>query len=147
MPSVIEMFRVAVPVPLVLVAVMVTAVEPRLVGVPLITPVVVFRLKPAGNPVAPKLVGVLVAVIVYENDTSITPLAPVALVMTGSADPMVRLSDAVPLPALFVAVSVTVEVPAVVGVPLMTPVAVFTLKPAGSPLAPKLVGVLVAVIV
>jgi hypothetical protein len=41
----------------------------------------------------------------------------------------------------------TLVVPAVVGVPEITPVLVFTLRPGGSGLAPKVVGVLVAVIV
>jgi hypothetical protein len=42
---------------------------------------------------------------------------------------------------------VTVYVPAVVGVPEINPVLVFTLRPAGNPVALKLVGLLVAVIV
>ena len=49
--------------------------------------------------------------------------------------------------APLLAVMVTLVVPAVVGVPDMTPVLVLTLKPAGSGLAVKLVGLLVAVIV
>jgi hypothetical protein len=50
-------------------------------------------------------------------------------------------------PAPFRAVMVTVVVTAVVGVPEITPVLVFTLRPAGNGLAVKLVGLLVAVIV
>ena len=53
------------------------------------------------------------------------------------------LQGAAPL----LAVMVTLIVPAAVGVPEITPVLVFTLKPAGSGLALKLVGLLVAVIV
>jgi xanthosine utilization system XapX-like protein len=49
--------------------------------------------------------------------------------------------------APLLAVIMTLVVPAVVGVPDMTPVLVLTLKPAGSGLAVKLVGLLVAVIV
>jgi hypothetical protein len=49
--------------------------------------------------------------------------------------------------APLLAVMVTLVVPAAVGVPEITPVLVFTLKPAGSGLAVKLVGLLVAVIV
>ena len=45
------------------------------------------------------------------------------------------------------AVIVTFVVPAVVGVPEITPVLVFTLTPGGSGLALKVVGLLVAVIV
>jgi hypothetical protein len=49
--------------------------------------------------------------------------------------------------APLLAVIVTLVVPAAVGVPEITPVLVLTLKPAGSGLALKLVGLLVAVIV
>ena len=52
------------PSPLPLCAPMVTELTPGPVGVPEITPVEVFTLNPAGNPVALKLVGVFVAVIV-----------------------------------------------------------------------------------
>jgi hypothetical protein len=44
--------NVAVPVPLTLVALMVTAYVPAVVGVPEIKPVLVFTVKPAGSPVA-----------------------------------------------------------------------------------------------
>jgi hypothetical protein len=63
------------------------------------------------------------------------PLAVVLLVIAGTAEAMVIVSVAVPVPALFVALSVTVEVPAAVGVPEINPVAVFTVKPAGKPAA------------
>jgi hypothetical protein len=49
-------------------------------------------------------------------------------------------------PAPLLAVIVTLVVPAVVGVPEITPVLVLTVRPAGSGLAVKLVGLLVAVI-
>ena len=49
--------------------------------------------------------------------------------------------------APLLAVIVTLVVPAVVGVPEITPVLVLTLWPAGSGLAIKLVGLLLAVIV
>ncbi len=54
----------ALTVPEPLVALMVTELEPAAVGVPLITPVLLLRLRPSGNPVAPKLLGELVAVMV-----------------------------------------------------------------------------------
>ena len=44
---------VAVPVPREFVALIVTVKVPEAVGVPEITPVEVFRVNPAGNPVAP----------------------------------------------------------------------------------------------
>ena len=63
---------------------------------------------------------------------------------TGGLIVMVRVN--VPVPVALVAPIVTVKVPGVVGVPLMAPVLVFTLSPLGSPVASKLVGLLLAVI-
>jgi len=60
----------------------------------------------------------------------------VALVIAGFAAAMVSDKVALPVPVLFVALSVTVDVPAAVGVPAMRPVLVFTLSPAGKPVAP-----------
>jgi hypothetical protein len=52
----------------------------------------------------------------------------------------------VPVPTLFVALSDTEDVPpAPVGVPEIKPVEVLIDSPAGNPVAPKLVGVFVAV--
>ena len=58
----------------------------------------------------------------------------------------VKVSVALPVPPALVALMATLYVPAVVGVPEINPVLVFTVKPAGSPVALKLVGLLVAVI-
>jgi len=69
------------------------------------------------------------------------------LVITGGAGLMVKVKVALPVPPALVALMVTVYVPAVVGVPEINPVLVFTVNPAGSPVALKLVGLLVAVIV
>ena len=63
------------------------------------------------------------------------PLAVVALVMTGGGGLIVKVKVALPLPLLLVALMVTLYVPAVVGVPEINPVLVFTLKPPGSPVA------------
>ena len=60
--------------------------------------------------------------------------------------PTVSLKVAVPVPALLVALRTTLAVPLVVGVPEIRPVAAFTTSPDGKPVAPKLVGLLVAVI-
>ena len=59
---------------------------------------------------------------------------------------IVKVSVALPVPPGLVALIVTVYVPGVVGVPEINPVLVFTVKPAGRPVALKLVGLLVAVI-
>jgi len=62
---------VAVPVPPALVALMVTLNGPLTVGVPVIAPVLVLTLSPLGNPVALKLVGLLLAVIWYKGDEAV----------------------------------------------------------------------------
>ena len=59
---------------------------------------------------------------------------------------IVKVSVALPVPPLFVALSVTLLVPAAVGVPEINPVVVLTERPAGNPVAPKLVGLFSAVI-
>ena len=66
--------------------------------------------------------------------------------MTGAAGLIVKVNVVVPVPPELVALIVTVYVPAVVGVPEIKPELVFTDRPAGSPVALKLVGLLVAVI-
>ena len=60
---------------------------------------------------------------------------------------IVKLSTAVPVPPLLVALRATLNAPVTVGVPEINPVTVFTERPAGSPVALKLVGLFVAVIV
>jgi hypothetical protein len=67
-------------------------------------------------------------------------------VITGAATVTVRVKGALPVPPLLVALSVTLEVPAAAGVPEIKPDAVLTVRPLGSPDAPKLVGELVAAI-
>ena len=78
-------------------------------------------------------------------------LAVDALVMEGAAGGagvlIVKDNVADPFPAALVALNATLDVPAAVGVPEMTPVAVLTESPAGNPVALKLVGLLLAVIV
>ena len=63
------------------------------------------------------------------------PVAVVALVITGASGFTVSVSVAVPLPPALVALRVTDEAPLPVGVPETKPVVVFTLKPAGRPVA------------
>ena len=72
--------------------------------------------------------------------------AVVALLMTGVAGLTLSVSAFVPVPLALVAERVTVLVAAVVAVPEISPLAVLIASPAGSPVALKLVGVLVAVI-
>ena len=73
-------------------------------------------------------------------------MAVEALVMMGGGGLTVRVRVNVPLPPALVALMVMVETDTVVGIPDIHPVAVSTDKPTGSPVASKLVGLLVAVI-
>ncbi len=66
--------------------------------------------------------------------------------MTGAAKLTVKVKAFVPVPAALVALNVTLEVPAAVGVPEIKPVAVLIESPVGKPVALKLVGLLEAVI-
>ena len=74
-------------------------------------------------------------------------VAVAALVITGANGLTVRVSILVPVPPVLMAEMVTDLVPAVVGVPEMSPLVVFTLRPAGRSVAAKLVGGLLAVMV
>ena len=66
--------------------------------------------------------------------------------ITGGAVRMEIVSVAFPVPPEFVALTVTVEFPAVVGIPEINPVVALTLKPAGKPDAPNEAGLLLAAI-
>ena len=61
-----------------------------------------------------------------------------ALVITGAAasGAIVSVRVAFPVPPALVALKVTVEVPATVGVPEINPVPLFTDSPVGNPVAP-----------
>ena len=71
-------------------------------------------------------------------------VAGLETMVTGTA--IVIVTVLLPVPPRLVALTVAVNVPEAVGVPLIKPVAVFTVSPAGKPLAVKLVGVFEAVI-
>jgi len=69
--------------------------------------------------------------------TSVTPCAfRVMTVGGGPVGAMVSVSVALPVPPLLLALTVTVDVPAVVGVPEINPDVLFTDNPAGNPVAP-----------
>lgn len=124
------MTSVAVVVPPVFVAPIVTFEAPVAVGVPVMVPVVVLIDKPTGRPVAEYAVGVFVATIWYVNCTSFVALAVNALVIAGTATAVIT-KEAVPVPAKFLAPIVTVVTPVTVGVPEIAPVAAFKESPAG----------------
>ena len=66
-----------------------------------------------------------------------TPVAVSRLLITGGGGLLiVKTSVSVSVPPALVAEIVMLEVPAVVGVPEMTPVVVLMLSPAGRPVAP-----------
>jgi hypothetical protein len=56
-------------------------------------------------------------------------------VITGAATAIVSVRVAGPVPLALLALSVTVEVPAAVGVPEINPLVVLTDNPAGNPVA------------
>jgi hypothetical protein len=69
----------------------------------------------------------------------VEPLAAFWATCTNAAeagDAIVKVSVALPVPLELTALKVTVEVVAVVGVPEINPVEVFTDNPAGRPVAP-----------
>jgi hypothetical protein len=68
--------------------------------------------------------------------TPTAPVALVALVITGAGGGLMAIVKVtLPVPPALVALIVTVKVPAAVGVPEISPVAVFTVKPAGNGVA------------
>ena len=142
------------------VAVMVTAQAHAVVGVPLMTPAEEMTM-PTGRPVADQVkvatddVSVAVAVIGVMRVPDTLDLALVVGLVTATVLVTVQAMVAVPVWAwLSVAVMVAEQAHAVVGVPLMTPVAEAMVTPAGRPVAdhdemvapdPELVAVAVTV--
>jgi len=117
---------------------------PAVVGVPLITPVLLFIVNPAGKPVADHIYGVVppVAATVALYRTFATPAGREMLVIASlGLIVMERLAIALcwGVPASFT-VMLAVLVPAVVGVPLITPVLLFIVNPAGKPVADQVYG-------
>ena len=115
---------------------------PTLVGLPEINPVLAFNFSPVGNRMAPKEVGEPLAVIWWETlAPRFTDTAPRSLVITspvgggGATGFTVILRLAEPVPAEFDAEIDDVKVPAVLGVPEITPVEVLTDNPEGKLLA------------
>lgn len=118
-----------------------TVLVPAAVGIPVICPVLALMLSPAGNPVADQLYGVMppsaATVALYAAPT--VPLGSVAVVIESNAGAIVTVNVLVAVCGVGVPESVTVTftvlVPAAVGVPVICPVLVLMLSPAGNPVA------------
>ena len=115
-------------------------------GVPVMFPVVEFTLSPAGSPAAANVLGLLRAVIRSAKGSPEFHVRAALFVMTGKMEAIekVRFCEAVP-PGL--AAPTTAEiVPSMEGIPAMSPEVELIVRPGGSPVAEKLVGLLVAMI-
>jgi len=109
---------------------------PRVLGVPVIAPVEVLRVKPAGR--EPLMLNVYGGVPppAVSADEYATPTCPVLAgqvkVNCAGAMVMLQLMVTVATPLESVTVAEKLDVPAVVGVPVMAPVEVLRVKPAGN---------------
>ena len=138
--------------PAALVALTLNVAMPAAVGVPLSMPVADPRLSPAGSVplVTAQVIGVVPpAIRVCEAAAPVTPSGNGDdVVMEGgvAAAVTVRLNCLELLPDALVALTVNVETPAAVGVPLMVPVEEPRLSPAGSvpPVTAHVIGVVPA---
>jgi len=132
----ITMLSALVAFPTLLVALTEKLNVAAVVGVPLITPLVVFKLRPPGRlplAIAHVIGAVPVAARVWLYAVPTVPAGKEAVVIVGAngAELMTMLSALVAFPALLVALIVKLDVAAVVGVPLITPVAGVKLRPVG----------------
>ena len=108
---------------------------PNAVGVPVTAPVAVFRVRPAGNvPTTEKVYGAVPPVTVSGPLLNGAPTSPVVPVdRQVSCGPPMIVNGQVVLPTTPSASVTWIEkVPAAVGVPVTTPVEVFSVSPAGN---------------
>src|SRR5450759_2067890 len=117
---------------------------PAAVGVPEIAPAA-DMLRPAGSPLALKVSGAVPpdAAKLAEYAVPTVPMGAEAVVIASGAGAMVtgegRLAGAMLVPAASVTLTITVKLPAFVGVPLMAPAAV-AVTPSGRPVTVRLYG-------
>ena len=71
----------------------------------------------------------------YERVLPTVPLAAAGLVITGATELIARVRPALPEPPGLVALTITFDVPAAVGVPEISPVVPLTASPGGKPVA------------
>ena len=145
MPTTARARAALAPAPVPLLALRVICELPNAVGVPEISPVLPLTLSPAGRPLALKLVGPLVAAIWYVNGWPSAAPAAAALLIAGRPTAITKLTLWLAELVAFCTVTLALLVPAVVGVPVIRPVAL-TLRLAGNPVAPKPLGLLLPVI-
>src|SRR4030067_826349 len=122
--------------PLASVALTVKFEVPAAVGVPLISPVVLLRLSPAGSAptVTAHVIGALpplpASVWLYARFT--VPSESDTVVITGYALTMIDKTLVAVALLSSVTCTVKIDIPAVVGVPLISPVALLSVTPTGS---------------
>ena len=129
------------PAPLLFTAVKVTKLVPFVWGVPVISPLLLIA-RLVGSPVADQLVGLLEAVICRLKATPCVATALEGKKEDGTgpaAGSIAKVRPWVVTPPAFEAVIVQVLVPALVGVPVITPLVVTKLKPTGNRTAPKVI--------
>jgi hypothetical protein len=141
------MFIVRLAVTDVLVESVTVAVTDRLftaaVGVPLMTPVVAFTLNPAGRVVVENVYGGMPPVAVNDllNGAPTSPFSPSGNCNFNVAAMLIVLFAVVDAPVESVRVALTERLfTAAVGVPLIAPVAAFTLRPAGNEVVENVYG-------
>src|ERR1017187_9716450 len=107
---------------------------PAAVGVPVMAPVLVLTVRPAGSvPVATEKVnGPVPPETVMAGLLNATPTSPEFTAEQASEGPATMVKGQVPVAtAPFLSVTLMVKVPAAVGVPVMAPVLALSVKPAG----------------
>src|ERR1017187_6760218 len=107
---------------------------PAAVGVPVMAPVLVLTVRPAGSvPVATEKVnGPVPPETVMAGLLNATPTSPEFTAEQVSQGPATMVKGQVPVATTpFLSVTLRVKVPAAVGVPVMAPVLVLSVRPAG----------------
>jgi hypothetical protein len=107
---------------------------PAAVGVPVTAPVEAFSVRPAGSvPTTEKVYGEVPPVTVIAPLLKVTPTSPLVTEEQLSVGPAMIVIAQVPVAETpFASTTLSVKLPAAVGVPVTAPVVVFNVSPAGS---------------